>query len=390
MPRYTVSVRSKGKIKNIELTAANPEVASRQAKRLGTVLRVNRAHASTSGKGMNSEERYTFLIRMATMLASKVSVTDGLKLLRDSFGGRIGKCCSDLLEKVELGTDLASAIHEDTKNFPGAMGLIVKVGAQSGQTYRALQEAADFERQLKAVRQSAGQGLIGALIGFIFAGGLMVVSTTYLGPKLNEMQIIQAMQDQIDIGWVNDLAMWSGIVMAVVVALILALVWLATVGRFIFPNFADRIINRIPYYNEIVLSQESYIALYRLSLMIRAGVRMEDALKASYDGTRAGVLKEDFARCLDLIKKGKKWAQGMTLLHPTDRAALMLASDRDQIATNLDNVRSQLQAMYMQRVSTLAPVLQVVAAIGVCMAGVVLFGQSLLPILQASVGIIRS
>lgn len=386
---YTVTLRSNGKTRTVEIQAANPELARRQARRLGTVVGVTRAKASAkSGMGMSASERYTFLVRLATMLASKVGATEALRLLRDSFGGSISRCASGLLDKLELGTELALAIAEDKKNFPGAVGLIIKVGAATGQTYRALQEAAEFERKLTEVRKGAGKGIIGAVLGFIFGAGMMIASTMVIGPEIQSMSIMQAAGDEIDTGLIDGIAFWSGLVMIVMVAFTLALLWLATVGRLMFPKLADAIIMRIPYYNEIVLAQENYIALHRLQLLVRSGVRMEDSLRASYEAVRPGALKEDFRRALDNIQKGQKWAAAMHSLHPTDRAALLLASDRDQIAQNLENVAQQLQTLYMQRLSVLAPTLQVASAIAVTLSGVVLFGVSILPMLQASVGII--
>jgi general secretion pathway protein F len=159
---------------------------------------------------------------------------------------------------------------------------------------------------------------------------------------------------------------------------------LATVGKKIAPVLADNIILQIPFYREMMLAQDNYINMHRLSLLARSGVRMEEALKSTYENCKAGALREDFNNALTALKKGQKWASGMKMLHPTDRAALMLASDREQIAENLENIADQYQALYIQRVELFAPVMQVAAALSMTLAGIVLFGVSILPMLQVS------
>ncbi|MEA1937815.1 MAG: type II secretion system F family protein [Pseudomonadota bacterium] len=386
MPIYAINVRVRGKVKVIEVNAGSPEIARKQARRFGTVLSIGRKRRSKGGTGMRASERYIFMIRLATMLAAKVGATESLRLMRDSFGGKISNCAAGLLEKVELGIDLPTAIAEDKRHFPGAIGLIVKVGAQSGQTHRALREAAEFERRIYSVRKTSNRGVIAAVLSFIIAGALLVTSTMYIGPEISKMSLVAANKEHIKLEWVNQMAWWGGACMAVMVAILLGFFGLGTIGRKLFPSIADAIILKIPYYRDMILAQDNFINLHRLGLLARSGVRMEDALTTSLEGSKPGALKNDFSRSLDALRKGQKWASGMHTLHPTDRAALMLSSDRDQIADNLESIAEQYQALYIQRVSTFAPIMTISAAIAVTVAGVVLFGQSVLPMLQVAAG----
>ncbi len=390
MTAYSVTVKQGKNVREIIINANTPEIARRQGRRFGTVLHVGRGKRKQKGGGMSTTDRYTFMVRLSTMLASKVSTTEALRLIRDSFSGAMSHAASNLLERCEMGIDLTTAISEDRKNFPGAVGLIVKVGAQSGQTWRALQEAADFERKTSEVKRMSSKGLGTALGSFFIAGVIMIGASLYVGPKIQEMSIMQSAGDTINTGWVDATATYGGILMVVLMVIMGLLFWLATVGRTLFPIIADKIIMKIPMYSDMVLDQDNYINLHRLSLLVRAGVRMEEALKTSYDSAKRGALKEDLGRSLIALRKGEKWATGMKTLHPTDRAALMLASDRDQIATNLENLAAQYQNLYIQRISVVAPTLQVVSALALSMSGIVLFGQTVLPMLQLSAGIINN
>lgn len=388
MPAFMVRLRAAGRVKELELNAQNPEVAKRMARRFGSVISVNKKERKHTGGGLHQSERYIFLWRVSTMLASKVGTTEALRLIRDSFSGRIGACAAGLLERVESGADLPTAISEDTRNFPGAIGMIIKVGAQTGQTWRALQRAAEFEHKLQEAKKGSSKGIATAVASFVLAACLMIFSSFYIGPKVASMQLVQAGGGTHVLAIFDQVAFWGGTVMTLCVAMLFGLMWLATVGRRLMPLAADAIILRIPFYSELVLAQDNYVNMHRMSLLVRSGVRMEDALKTSYESCRPGLIKEDFRRALDAIRLGRKWAASMHLLHPTDRAALMLASDREQIAQNLDNIGSQYESIYIERVAMFTPIMTVAAALSITVAGLVLFGQAVLPMLEASAGIL--
>jgi len=115
-------------------------------------------------------------------------------------------------------------------------------------------------------------------------------------------------------------------------------------------------------------------------------VPMEAALKLSYEGAPKGAMQEDLKRAHTNVKVGKPWAQAMSTLHPTDKAALMSSQDRAQIAKSLNNVAIQYRSLYAQRIAILSPLLQGVSMIFLIASGAVLFGLTVMPILQMSSG----
>jgi general secretion pathway protein F len=229
-----------------------------------------------------------------------------------------------------------------------------------------------------------------AMGSFVIAGVLLVTSTFYVGPKVMSMGLMKENADKIDNSLVNGLSYAGGGFMMIILVLFAGFFWLATIGRRFFPTTADNIIIKVPYYSEIVLAQENYTNLYRLSLMVKSGVRMEEALKTAWESCRRGALKDDFERAMKALKVGQKWATGMTILHPTDRAALMLAADRDQIATNLNNIAAQYNSLYRQRISQFTPTMQVLSAFAMSLSGFVLFGQTVMPMLQLSANMMNN
>jgi general secretion pathway protein F len=198
------------------------------------------------------------------------------------------------------------------------------------------------------------------------------------------MGLMKDNADKIDNSLVDALSYLGGGFMLIVMVVFAAGFFLATIGRRFWPITADNIITKVPYYCELVLAQQNYTNLYRLSLMVRSGVRMEEALQTAHDSCGRGALKIDFERSIGALKSGKKWASAMSILHPTDRAALMLAADRDQIATNLNNIAAQYNSIYKQRIGAFTPTLKVLSAFAMSLSGFVLFAQTTMPMLQLS------
>jgi general secretion pathway protein F len=284
--------------------------------------------------------------------------------------------------------DLPSAISEEKMHFPGPVGMIIKVAAKSGQIHTALKDAAAFEQRMAAMKTGSGRTIMSAAFGFLFAVVLVLGSVFYVGPEIMKIGLIAENKDKIDIGWVNTMAEVVAIIIGIAGAGMAFLLWLGTMGRKVFPEWADGVIMKIPFYNDIVLSQENYLVLRRLSLMIGSGVRVEEALISAQETTAAGILKKSLGEALSKLRSGQKWSSALTTLHPTDRAALALAADRTQIAENLNMIAEQAQALYVQRINSFAPMLMVISALAVTLAGIVLFGQTMLPMLQIAAGLL--
>ncbi len=384
MATYVIKYRHRGSVKETKLTAGSADIARQRGKRYGAVLTVRREANAGGRRGMSSSERYTFLVRLSTMLASKMSTAEALRLIRNSFTGSISDTAAGLLEKIDLGIDLPSAIAEDGRNFPGSMGLIIKVGAKSGHIHQALQDAADFEHKLINVKAGSGRVIISAICGFIFAGLTVASSVFYIGPKVMKMGIVANYQSSVDVAWVDGIAKFVAIILLVSALGMLFLLVLATVVRKFSPAWAEKIILKIPIYSDIVMSRDNYLVLRRLALLIGSGVRIEEALDSAVQTAKPGVVREDLKRSLQYMKIGQKWANGMSFLHPTDRAALLLSSDRKQIAINLDMIAQQALTLYFSRINAFAPTLQVISAFALTLAGLVLFGQTMLPMLQVA------
>lgn len=391
MARFEGKVVTKTGVRTMDIQAKSEAEALQQIRRAGKVVTVRKRASFDLNQGLTPGDRQIFFNRLSAMLSSRVGTSDALQLLRDTFPGRISEVSGRLLNYVQAGMDLPEAFDRiGNPDFPVATVALIRAGSRSGETHRAIKEAADFEYQLHLIKQGASKGLWGAISGFVIAYLLTIGSHYYAGPKImaSPLMASAAKKGAIDIGWINTSAEVLIYLMTAIAAVGLFMYGLATVGRLILPTLSDKLILKIPYYKDLVLSRNNFIVLFGLSLLIKSGVRVEEALKLSGEGAPRGALRNDLIAAYTSVTKGRPWPVAMKTLHPTDKAALSCATDREQIAQTLGTLATQYRELYGQRLATLAPALGLVSALFLSFSGAIVFGQAILPMLMSTKGLL--
>jgi len=386
MAAFSARVVTDQGIRTVRVDAVDELTAERVAARQGQVISVKRKYSIDLVPGMSSSERNTFMLRLSSMVGSKMSATESLRLLATTFGGNIRKCAAAMLARIENGMSLADAIEADRKNFPVATAALVRAGVQGGETWKALRDAAEFEYMIAGIQKGAAKDIAAAIGTFFVSFAMMLATVYYFGPQVVDHPMF-VNSGTVNVGWIETTGKVLCWIQGVMTVIFLIFFWLGTVGRALAPDAADKIILSVPYYKDLVLSRNSYIVLYKLGLLVKSGVKMEEALALTADGSPKGALRTDIERALTFIRGGKTWANALETLHPTDRAALASSTDREDTARTLDMLASQYRDLYMARIRSFAPALQTVAALFMTASGALLFGLTILPMLQFSANI---
>ena len=368
-------------VKEIEVNARDLQEANMKALNHGAVISVSKRFSFGLKRKLSSSERFIFLNRLSTMVSSKVGMGEALKLMTETFKGNISQVSAALHRRMEQGSELGEAMEDiGPAAFPSGIVALVKAGTQGGDTGKALLDAANFEQELNDIKKNSAKGMFSAVFGFLFAGAFLIGSSFYLSPKVKESPLFR--DTQMDTQVVDLMADVLGWVMIVVMFIFLMLVLLGSFLKRIIPNISDAIIMKIPFYKDLILSKNSYATLYGLSMLVGSGVRIEDSLRITMDNAPKGALKSDLKKSWVAIKEGDtKWPQKMTTLHPTDRAALMTSSDREQVASTLYNLSYQYRRLYAERLAIMVPTMQLISALLLSLTGAIMFGQIIMPML---------
>lgn len=386
MANYIVQVKTRTGIHEFEIEAKDLAQAKMIAQRKGTLMNVKKGKGnSIFDPKLTPVERQVFLQRFATMLRSKVGASAALDVIRTSFTGTIKRTAAKMLKYMEAGDDVMAAIEKiGPPNFPETMIALIKAGSRSGEIWRALLDAVEFEREMMRVKKGSGAGIWPGVIGFVSAAGVTLGTKFYFAPKMLESDFFKTTQDKIDLSLIDLITNITGYSMLFLTIIFLILLFLSSVGKQIMPSLSDKIIMKIPFYKDLILARNNYTVLYGLSLLVKSGVSMEHSLQLSANTAPKGSLKDDLIRAVNAVKKGQPWSNAMLTLHPTDKAALAISESKEQIANTLDALAFQYRENYARVVGSFGPTLQLVAAVFLVLSGGILFGYTILPILQVS------
>lgn len=392
MRSYSIKVMVRGQLKQSVISAKDDTHARAAAARQGQIIEVKQLRSGSRWDQMSLADRLVFFQRLSSMLSSKVGTSEALGIIQSSFSGTVRDAARILRDRLEAGEQLHEAMAAaGPRYFPETVVAIVKTGSRGGDLVYALREASRFEKELDQVKRESSKGIGSALMGFI-AGVITIVSSTYyVAPMIMESSLVKAAKDGVDVGWVLTMANVITVIALVTSALVGGLLFYGVVLRQLSPAAVDRGIQKIPFYRDMALARTNYMVFFGLAVLLKAGLRVEEALRLTIDSAPRGELRNDLNRALVSIVKGsvEPWPYKMTMLHPTDKAALATAQDRTQIASTIETLAIQYQSLYRQRLAQFVPMMQGFAAIFLSLAGFVLFGVSVVPLMQVTSSIMK-
>jgi len=191
--RYQAKVRIRTGIKTLELNAANEQEARVYFERVGRVISIQKKMGWLITSAFTQNDRHVFFTRLSSMLASRVGTSDALNLLRTNFTGKIQEISAKLLTYVEAGDDLSDAIGKiGSPDFPAATCALIQAGSRSGETWRAIKDATEFEQQLSVIKAGAAKGLWSGIGALFLSGVLSLTSTLYIGPTIMKSDLISS------------------------------------------------------------------------------------------------------------------------------------------------------------------------------------------------------
>lgn len=382
MPTFVARLQTPNGYETVTLTSDDRAGAERLASARGNVVSIKRRYGFGVKNALSKADRAIFLQRLSSMVGSRMGVSESLKLISETFSGKIGNIAGEIKKLVDDGEDLVDAMGSmGPAAFPVSTMAIMRVGAQGGDLAKALADAVAFEQELNAVKSESARGLWSAFIGFISGVIALLGTTLYIVPEMEKSPMVQQLGGG-QLVWVTltaDIMTWISIFVAIFVFIYLMV---TKVAWLIKPAEVDRLLVHIPYVRDINLARKNHLAFYGLGVLMAAGLRIEEALSIARNGAPRGQLREDFTNAVEAVRQGNPWPNAIKSLHPTDRAALATSQDRMQIAESMQAIAQQYKNIYKVRIEQVVPTCQLLAAFFLTASGVVLFGAVILPMLE--------
>lgn len=390
MKTFKIKVAVGRKVTEATISAKSAADARKQAAKRGQVIEV-KSMGGGSSSSLSLPDRLMFFQRLSSMLGSKVGASEALEIIYQSFSGSIREAARILRDEIINGATLYEAMESaGPKFFPESVVAIIKTGSKGGDLAYAIREAARFERELAQVRKESSKGIGSALMGFVAGVITILASTYYVAPLILNSSLVTAAGGS-DVGWVMTLANVISIIALIASVILGSIFFYGVVIRPFAPAAVDRGILKIPFYRDMALAKTNYMVFFGLAVLLKAGLRVEESLELTIEAAPKGELRNDLERARAAIVKGspKPWPYYMTMLHPTDKAALATAQDREQTARTIEELAHTYQSLYRSRLELFVPAMQTFSAVFLSLAGFVLFGVSVIPLMQSTSSIMK-
>ncbi len=382
MPRFEVRLIAAGKARTLLVDASDADAARTQVSGRGRVLAVRRRSSWSLVRTLSHHERHVLFIRLAAMLDSRVGLAEALRRLAASFDGRIRRVAERMADAVEIGDDLPTAMERQPADFPASVVALVRAGGHGVSTSEALRSAAGFEADLLKPTREFRTGLAVSIAHALLGAFTMILTTHVLTPWLLETELFRDARTKVDVGWIVLSSNLSTVVVMLFLGILATLAVLTTLGRQVAPVVVDRLFRHLPVYRHIALGLEYYITFHKLALLIGSGVGMDKALTLVAESAGGGALGGELRQAARAVVTGKPWAGALRSVHATDRASLAAADSRVDVARTLQALALQHRDLYLLNVGLAQPAMRGIGILFLGLSGMVLFGLTILPVLQ--------
>lgn len=335
------------------------------------------------------DARLPAIIReLATLLSAAIPLADAIQTVSSQQRGPLGRCLTELGDRVTSGSGLADAMREQPHVFDELTVQMVEVGENAGNLDVVLDQLADFRERYVQFKDRVTTALFYPVVVLSMGVLVSLFLMTFVVPMLLD-NLLQAGQT---IPWPtrvlrfgSDLLRRHGIWIGLGGAALLAS-WLAFLQTGAGKRFWHRVLLRLPVFGPLARKQEVARAALIISTLMESGLVFLQSLEIATRAVRNVVLRDALTQLHSKVLTGRDIGEAMrggtefpplvvqifTVGQQTGRLEPMLA----RLAADYER---QVASQSMRMATVIEPVLIVALAVFV---GFILFA-TMLPILEA-------
>lgn len=324
--------------------------------------------------GVRFDQVVNFTRQLSTMITAGLGITDALAILEAQSDKAMAGVIAQIVQDVEGGTTLASALEKHPKVFSKVYVALIKVGEAAGvldTVLSRLAENMEKQREFKSKVKGAMIYPIIVLVGMAVVGAIMMI---FVIPQMLSMYKDFGAElptpTKIMIAISGFTTKWWWLVGAILAGVIfLFRTWVKTSsGRWQF----DLVMLRIPIIGplrvQIVLTEFTRT----MALLVHAGISVLDGLLIVKETLGSAVFEQGVAAAATAVEKGYPLATSLAQDQHFPPIVAQMASVGEETG-KLDDVLEKLSAYFEmeseQKVKALTtaiePLIMVVLGIGV-------------------------
>ena len=381
-----------------KLPFADPDSAASHLERDGSVvlyvkemggLSAALASLRTYGfsKKMARTDQAELLNNLALMLRAGMPVTECLEEVADGMENQgIANDIYNIMIDIQRGTSFSEAVASCPHIFPKTVCDLIKIGEETGQLDKMLQDASDHLKHLQAIVSGTKQALMYPSFVILALSGGLLFWLYSVAPKIiavfEDMGVeLPALTRYIMLTsyFIQDYLFYILGALAIVVVLIV-LGWKLNRS---FRKFGQAVLLKLPVVGTIMnASILAFISEY-FSLLVQAGINVLSAIQILHESLDNEVFKDKLNEIQRTLKRGESisetfQAQGVFPTYVTRMIRIGETSGTltDQLTNIADTYRDKLSTLVATIGKSIEPIVLVIA--GVLFA--VLIGGLFVPI----------
>jgi general secretion pathway protein F len=332
-----------------------------------------------SKKSINSNQLLAFTEQLATLVKAKLPVDHALRIFRDlSEHENVRDMSASLLEDVEAGSDLSSALENQKNVFSPYYINMVRASEASGNLEIGLTRMHEYLESAKVMRDKLISSLIYPLILVVVALASILVIMTFVVPKITELfegsEELLPVATKVVISASNFVSnyWWLLIITTVLLTLFLRYLFVSPKYR----KFWDSKFIKIPVFGDLLVKHETAKFTSSLGSLLSNGVPVLSALPIAKANLTNSLFLENISRAMEQFKEGKSLFHTLSLAKLFPSLALQMIKVGEETG-ELDNMLKRVSEIYeketsnaMQRmVNLFEPV--IIILLGIVIGGII-------------------
>jgi len=258
-------------------------------------------------KRVRKSEINAFTRQLTTLISSGMHITESLTALAEQSGSsELSKIIVDIKEKVSSGSSFSDALYDFPRLFSTTYVNLVKAGETGGGLDEVMEELAELGERQEAIKSKVAAAL--AYPFFMTIIGIVVMSVLFILviPKIisifDNMSHSLPLPTRLLIGTTNFIhGYWVYLLIANLLALFAAYRFYRTKkGK----HFFDNLILKVPLAGQMICKLEVSRFSRTLSLLLKGGVPVTEALDIVKDVVKNSIISELIANARKNLSEG--------------------------------------------------------------------------------------
>ncbi len=337
-------------------------------------------------KKLKQQQLLEFTRNLYNLLRAHVGMLKALLIIEQQTENLLTKkLVIKIYQRVKEGESFSDVLKQFSSVFSPFYISLIKVGEVSGKLEFALEKICEYLEQRQEMKRKIVSSLAYPLMMIIVGAGTTIVLFTFVIPRLSglfldlgqELPLIT--QALINVSsWFSNIVFWW-------------IVCFCTAVFFIYQRFSSRkvsfvkFLKKMPFVKNILLLEEVTTFSYTLSLLLRSGVSLLDALRVSQSTLQDEKMAQEVNKVREEITRGSSLAESTRYFKSFPKifsSMVSIGEEAGMLSDTIDAVTQVLTKELEGRMKVLSSLIEpvIIFLVGIVLGAIII--ALLLPILQ--------